>query len=69
MAFAYFVMHQPEGLFPMENEGVAAALYAWTFLAIAVFGAGPWSIDALRHRQSAGPAEPANSRSMAGTRR
>jgi putative oxidoreductase len=69
MAFAYFVMHQPEGLFPMENEGVPAALYAWTFLAIAVLGAGPWSIDALRHRQSAKPAGSADSRSMADARR
>ncbi|WP_371687382.1 DoxX family protein [Micromonospora sp. KC723] len=53
MAYAYFVVHQPEALFPTQNGGVEAALYAWAFLAIAVLGAGPWSIDALWHRRSA----------------
>ncbi|GAA2689525.1 DoxX family protein [Actinoplanes palleronii] len=47
MAYAYFVVHQPEGLMPIENGGVNAALYAWTFLVIAAFGAGAWSLDAL----------------------
>jgi putative oxidoreductase len=53
MAYAYFVVHQPQALVPTQNGGVEAALYAWAFLAIAVLGAGPWSIDALRHRRSA----------------
>jgi putative oxidoreductase len=52
MAYAYFVVHQPQALFPTQNGGVEAALYAWSFLAIAVLGAGPWSIDALRHPRS-----------------
>ena len=47
MAYAYFVVHQPDGLLPIQNGGVNAALYAWTFLAIAVIGAGQWSLDAL----------------------
>jgi putative oxidoreductase len=47
MAYAYFVVHQPEGLLPIENGGVTPALYAWAFFAIAVIGAGPWSLDAL----------------------
>ncbi|HET9517926.1 MAG TPA: DoxX family protein [Actinoplanes sp.] len=47
MAYAYFSVHQAQGLLPIENGGVAAALYAWAFLAIAALGAGPWSIDAL----------------------
>jgi hypothetical protein len=50
-------LHQPQGLLPTQNDGVGPALYAWTFLAIAVFGAGPWSLDALwRRRVSANPA-------------
>ncbi|TDB82250.1 DoxX family protein [Micromonospora sp. KC721] len=53
MAYAYFVVHQPQALFPTQNGGVEAALYAWAFLAVAVLGAGPWSIDALWHRRSA----------------
>ncbi|GAA1029140.1 DoxX family protein [Virgisporangium ochraceum] len=47
MAYAYFVVHQPEGLLPLNNGGVTAALYAWALLTIAVLGAGPWSVDAL----------------------
>lgn len=47
MAYAYFVVHQPDGLMPIENGGVPAALYAWAFLLIAAAGAGPWSLDAL----------------------
>lgn len=47
MAYAYFVVHQPTNLMPIENGGVTSALYAWAFLAIAVLGAGRWSLDAL----------------------
>lgn len=47
MAYAYFVVHQPDGLLPLNNGGVTPALYAWSFLVIAVLGAGPWSVDAL----------------------
>jgi putative oxidoreductase len=56
MAYAYFIVHQPQGLLPSQNGGATAALYAWSFLAIAVVGAGPWSLDALRRREAA-PAE------------
>jgi putative oxidoreductase len=61
MAYAYFVVHQPQALMPIQNGGVTPALYAWAFLAIAVIGAGPWSVDALiaRHRGTARVAEPA----------
>jgi putative oxidoreductase len=47
MAYAYFTVHQPDGLMPIENGGVTPALYSWTFLIIAVFGAGAWSVDEL----------------------
>ncbi|GIF14122.1 DoxX family protein [Actinoplanes teichomyceticus] len=56
MAYAYFVVHQPEGLTPIENGGVPSALYAWSFLVIASLGAGPWSIDALIRNRRADPA-------------
>lgn len=58
MAYAYFVVHQPEGLLPVQNGGVSSALYAWIFLAIAVLGAGPWSLDALLSRRTAVAAVP-----------
>jgi putative oxidoreductase len=47
MAYAYFTVHQPHALLPVQNGGVTPALYAWSFLAIAVLGAGPFSLDAM----------------------
>ena len=60
MAYAYFVVHQPQAVLPIQNGGVTPALYAWAFLAIAVLGAGPWSLDALiaRRRDTAGVTTP-----------
>ena len=46
MAVAYFMAHQPAGLLPIMNKGELAALYSFTFLFIAAYGSGPWSIDA-----------------------
>jgi len=48
MAYAYFVVHQPRGLLPIENGGELAAVYSWAFLLLAFTGAGAWSIDKLR---------------------
>jgi putative oxidoreductase len=50
MAFAYFMAHFPKSFFPIVNGGDAAVLYCFIFLFIALEGAGPWSIDALRSR-------------------
>jgi putative oxidoreductase len=47
MAYAYFTVHMPHGLYPAQNGGDNAALFCWAFLAIAVLGAGPWSLDAM----------------------
>lgn len=48
MAYAYFVVHQPRGLLPIQNGGELAAVYSWAFLLLVFTGAGAWSIDALR---------------------
>lgn len=51
MAVAYFMVHQfgpYEGLFPIQNQGELAALYAWVFLLIAARGPGVWSVDGAR---------------------
>jgi putative oxidoreductase len=50
MAVAYWWMHAPKGLFPLNNGGELAALYCFVFLCIAAHGAGIWSLDALRAR-------------------
>ena len=48
MAFAYFTVHQPNGTWPVENQGELAALYAFLFLYIATRGSGILSVDAGR---------------------
>lgn len=45
MAAAYFLAHQPQGGWPVENRGELAALYCFLFLYIATRGAGMWSVD------------------------
>jgi len=57
MAVAYFWLHQfhgmdlgpmnPVGLTPLQNGGVAAALFCFGFLYIATNGAGTWSVDEM----------------------
>lgn len=51
MAFAYFLSHAPNGLFPILNRGDGAILYCFVFFYIAFAGAGPCSIDALPARK------------------
>jgi putative oxidoreductase len=54
MAYAYFVEHQPEALFPMVNSGEPAAMFSWSFLLIAAVGPGKWALArTARYGQSA----------------
>jgi putative oxidoreductase len=48
MAFAYFLSHFPRGFYPAQNGGVAAILFCFIFLYLAVSGPGPFSVDAVR---------------------
>lgn len=48
MACAYFISHYPRGFYPAQNGGVAAILFCFIFLYLAVSGPGPFSVDALR---------------------
>lgn len=48
MAAAYFIAHFPQGFFPSLNGGVAAILFCFIFLYIAIAGPGPLSLDAWR---------------------
>lgn len=47
MAYAYFVVHQPEALAPSANGGELAAMFCWAFFLIAVSGPTRWSVDTL----------------------
>jgi putative oxidoreductase len=64
MAVAYFMVHAPNGFYPMLNNGEKAALYSFVFFYFFAAGGGRYSLDALlaRRRQRGGEAvaEPAN---------
>lgn len=44
MAAAYFQVHAPRGLWPLQNGGELAVLYCFLFLYFAARGNGTWSV-------------------------
>ncbi len=50
MAVAYFMVHLPRDLVPLQNGGELAALYSWVFLYIAARGSGRFSLSAAAVR-------------------
>lgn len=48
MAVAYFMRHNPQGFWPLLNQGELAVIYCFVFLYIASRGSGSWSIDSAR---------------------
>jgi putative oxidoreductase len=50
MAYAYFTVHAPLALLPLQNQGEQAALFSWIFLLIAIQGPGRYALDTLRRR-------------------
>ena len=52
MAVAYFMVHAPQGFWPVVNKGELGALYCFVFLLLWVTGPGAYSVDAaVRHRR------------------
>ena len=51
MAVAYFQFHQPNGVWPVQNQGQQAVLFCFIWLYFAARGAGDWSLDALFHKK------------------
>jgi putative oxidoreductase len=51
MAYAYFTVHAPVGLLPLQNMGEPAAVYAWVFLLFAAIGPGRFAVDTLIKRR------------------
>ena len=45
MLVAYFMVHSPNGLIPLVNQGELALLYFAAFLALKAYGAGKWSLE------------------------
>jgi putative oxidoreductase len=52
MAYAYFIVHQPTALLPLQNKGELAALYSWIFVLIAILGPGSIALDAVLRRRT-----------------
>jgi putative oxidoreductase len=52
MAVAYFMVHQPMGALPIQNQGELAVVYCFLFLYIASRGSGILSVDAMMGRES-----------------
>ena len=48
MAYAYFTVHQPKALWPIENGGELAILYCFALLLIAFTGAGAFAVQRRR---------------------
>ena len=53
MAAAYFIVHQPQARWPIQNGGEPAVLFCFAFLYMATRGGGPWSLDRLLARGGA----------------
>lgn len=47
MAVAYFMVHAPQGFWPIVNKGEPAVLYCFVFLFLAAKGSGRFSADEL----------------------
>ncbi|SFX12983.1 DoxX family protein [Streptomyces atratus] len=53
MAYAYFKVHQPEALFPLQNGGEPSAVFCWAFLLLVFTGPGALALDRLFSRSGA----------------
>jgi putative oxidoreductase len=48
MAYAYFTVHQPKALWPIDNGGELAILYCFALLLLAFTGAGAFAVQGRR---------------------
>ncbi|MEU1081960.1 DoxX family protein [Streptomyces sp. NPDC005908] len=52
MAYAYFKVHQPEALWPIQNRGEGAAMYCWAMFLLVFTGSGAFGLDRLLAKRS-----------------
>ncbi|MDG9717170.1 DoxX family protein [Streptomyces sp. DH24] len=57
MAYAYFKVHQPETLWPLQNGGELSAIFCWAFLLLVFTGSGAFGLDQLLTRRSSASEE------------
>ncbi|MFF3909999.1 DoxX family protein [Streptomyces sp. NPDC001848] len=61
MAYAYFDVHQPDALWPIQNGGELSVLFCWAFLLLVFTGSGALGLDRLfASRSAAGEKERAS---------
>ncbi|MFF7444701.1 MULTISPECIES: DoxX family membrane protein [unclassified Streptomyces] len=60
MAYAYFKVHQPNALWPIENSGEGAAMFCWSFLLLVFTGSGAFGLDRLFQKRSTVAGRPAS---------
>lgn len=66
MAYAYFKVHQPEALLPLQNGGEPSAMFCWAFLLLVFAGPGAVALDRFfGARRASAPAEDAARREQA----
>ncbi|WP_037669399.1 DoxX family protein [Streptomyces griseus] len=63
MAYAYFKVHQPGALWPMENGGEASAMFCWAFLLLVFTGSGALGLDQFFSGRTSEEHKPAAERS------
>ncbi|MDQ0931266.1 DoxX family protein [Streptomyces turgidiscabies] len=54
MAYAYFDVHQPSALMPIQNQGELAAAFCWAFFLLVFTGSGAFGVDRLLAKRSPG---------------
>ncbi|GAA2280846.1 DoxX family protein [Streptomyces atrovirens] len=57
MAYAYFKVHQPQALWPIENSGEGAAMYCWAMFLLVFTGSGALGLDRLFTKHSSANGE------------
>ena len=45
MAVAYFMIHNPQGFWPIVNKGEVVILFCFTFFYLIFVGPGSWALD------------------------
>ena len=50
-AVGYWMVHAPNGPFPIANGGETIALYCFVWLYFVAAGPGPWSVDAAMKKR------------------
>ncbi|MFF1396529.1 DoxX family protein [Streptomyces sp. NPDC058287] len=68
MAYAYFKVHQPEALWPLQNGGEPSAMFCWAMLLLVFTGSGALGLDRLFTARGESKAERAAASASAGER-